>query len=165
MMGRIVSMTKRWWIVAVVFTLALSLTSCSRRQNLVPLAEYGFGFCDGTIGSFDVYVIKNRQDPNLFDISIIPVALNAPGDIVSITVANQNLAYRELVTQVVLFNDTEIRAGTLSTSELAQFDILAITPYQPGVTFLEVNSAQDALCDLPLPGDGVNNQTTTSRSR
>lgn len=156
MMGSYVSM-KRWWIIAVIFTLSLSLTSCSRSKTTLGAAEFGYGPCDGTLGAFDVYVIRNRQDPNLFDISVIPVALDAPGDIVTITVANQSLAYRELVPQVSIFNDNEIRAGTLTEAELAQFDILAITPFQAGVTFLEGTADKDAICTLPLPGDGVQN--------
>lgn len=135
---------------------AIALTSCSRNRNTQGLqANYGFGYCDGTLGSFDVYVIQSDAQPGLYEVSVIPVALNAPGDIVSITVANQQLAYKEVVPQVVLFAEQEIFAGYLTETELLTYDILAITPYQPGVTFLEATPESDALCTLPLPGDGV----------
>jgi hypothetical protein len=142
---------KRWWMVALVFTLALSLTSCSRK-SLIPQSGYGLGYCDGTLGSFDVYVYPTASS-GVYQVSVIPVSLDAPGDIVSITVANQSLQYRELQTQVVLNNDMEILAGTLTDTELEAYDIIAITPYQPGVTFLEATPEKDAVCRLPLPGD------------
>lgn len=153
-------MMKRWWIVALVFTLALSLTSCSRKKTqLGPNSGYGLGYCDGTLGSFDVYVYETSS-PGLYQVSIIPVSLDAPGDIVSITVANQGLAYKELQTQVVLFQDREILAGTLTDTELENYELLAITPYQPGVSFLEATPEKDAVCTLPLPGDNNTTQTT-----
>lgn len=144
-------MMKRWWIVALVFTLALSLTSCSRK-SLIPQSGYGLGYCDGTLGSFDVYVYPTSTS-GIYQVSVIPVSLDAPGDIVSITVANQSLQYRELQTQVVVNQDMEILAGTLTDKELESYDILAITPYQPGVTFLEATPEKDAVCRLPLPGE------------
>lgn len=117
----------------------------------------GFGYCDGTLGSFDVYVMRSPNAPGLYELSIIPVQLDAPGDIVSVTVANENMAYKELVGQVVVFNEAEIRAGMLTETELSNYTILAITPYQPGVSFLDVNAEKDAICALPLPGDGMQN--------
>jgi hypothetical protein len=151
MIGSAFSMMKRWWIVALVFTLALSLTSCSRK-SLIPQSGYGLGYCDGTLGSFDVYVYQTST-AGIYQVSIIPVQLDAPGDIVSVVVANQSLQYRELQTQVVVNNDMEILVGTLTDTELEAYDILAITPYQPGVTFLEATPEKDAVCRLPLPGD------------
>lgn len=147
-------MKKRWWILALVFTLALSLTSCSRGPSKDLQNGYGLGYCDGTIGSFDVYVYKTAST-GIYQVSVIPVSLDSPGDIVSITVANQGLAYKELQTQVVLFQDREILAGTLTDTELETYEMLAITPYQPGVSFLEATPEKDAVCYLPLPGDGA----------
>jgi hypothetical protein len=154
MMGRVVLMMKRWWMVALVFTLALSLTSCSRKA-LAPQTGYGLGYCDGTLGSFDVYVYQTST-AGIYQVSVIPVSLDQPGDIVSITVANASLAYKVLQNQVVLFNDNEILAGTLTDTELELYDQLAITPYDSsGATWLEQAPEKDAVCYLPLPGEGI----------
>ena len=153
-MGRIVVMMKRWWVLALVFTLALSLTSCSKRKKQLQTADYGFGYCDGTIGSFDIYVIPSKSSPGMYELSIIPVQLDAPGDIAKITIASQNLSYKEVVPQVVLQNEQEIFAGNITESDLQNYEILAITPWEAGVTFLEQETDKDALCSLPLPGTG-----------
>ncbi len=142
---------KRWWMVALVFTLALSLTSCSRK-SLAPQSGRGEGFCQGSIGTFAIYVWETRT-PGIYQVSIIPKTLDDASDIVSITVAKQNLQYRELQSQVVLNIDNEIFVGTLTDSELENYEMLAITPFQPGVTFLQATPEKDALCRLPLPGD------------
>lgn len=150
-MGRLVSKVRRWWMLVLVCILALSLTSCSRKAREAPVADYGFGHCDGTLGNFDVYVIRSKGNPGLYEIAIIPASLDQPGDIVNITVANQNLAYKEMQTQVVVDVEGEIFAGYLTESELETYDRIAITPYQPGVSFLEATPEKDAICELPLP--------------
>jgi hypothetical protein len=151
-------MTKRWWIIALVFTLALSLTSCAKRrpQDLQSLPEYGFGYCDGSIGSFDVYVIRTKQDTSLFELSIIPVNLDQPGDIARINIANKSPSYREVVHEIVLQPNQEIFAGYLTENDLQTYDIVAITPFDgSGATFLEQTAEKEAICTLPLPGDGT----------
>ena len=154
MMGKFVVMMKRWWVLALVFTLALSLTSCSKRKSNLQAADYGFGYCDGSIGSFDVYVIPSKGSPGLYELSIIPVSVNA-GDIAKIVVLNQSLSYKPMLNQVVLQNEQEIFAGHLTESEVSSYDTLAIIPWDPSqenVTPIEQNNDKDALCALPLPG-------------
>ncbi len=148
-------MMKRWWVIALVFTLALSLTSCSRAKQTQLQADYGFGYCDGSIGSFDVYVIRSQTQPGMYELTVIPVTLQQPGDIVSITVANKSLAYKQMVNQVVINPQQQVFSGYLSDTDLTTYDILAITPYAAGQTFLNAQSDAEALCTLPLPGDGV----------
>lgn len=154
MMGRFVVMMKRWWVLALVFTLALSLTSCSKRKSNLQSANYGFGYCDGSFGSFDVYVIPSKGSPGMFELSIIPVQVTA-GDIAKIVVLNQNLSYKPMISQVVLQSEAEIFAGYLSEAEVNSYDTLAIIPWDPNqenVTPIEQNNDRDALCALPLPG-------------
>lgn len=159
-------MVKRWWLIALVFTLALSLTSCSKHrpdEALQADADYGFTYCDGTIGSFDVYVIRSKQDPTLYELSIIPVNLDAPGDIARINVANRQPNYKEMVHEVVLYPNSEIFGGYLTEADLQTYDILAITPFDgSGQSFLEQQAEKDALCTLPLPGDGTTDGTGTT---
>lgn len=152
MKGFAVRKMNKWWMVAAVFALALSLTSCARRGT----ANYGLNYCDGTMGQFDVYTIRDGAAGS-YRVSIFPVALSAPGDVVTVTVVNQStLAYKELVQQVVVNVDQEITAGYLTEAELQTYDVIAITSYAPGVDFLSANPEKDAICGLPLMGDGSN---------
>ena len=166
-MGRFVLMMKRWWLIVLVFTLALSLTSCSRKRtgDLLQQADFGCIPCNGTIGSFDVYVIRSLQDSTTYTLSIIPIQLDQPGDIGKMTIANRNPSYKEVVHEVVLNPNEEIFAGTLTEADLENFDILAITPFdESGVSFLQQQSEKDALCTLPLPGDGYTTCTTAGQT-
>jgi hypothetical protein len=155
MKGRRISMMKKWWMIAVVFALALSLTSCGKRsaQNF---STYGINYCDGSMGSIDVYTVPVVGQPGTFKVVLIPVSLAAPGDVATVTVVNQSsLAYKTLVTQVVLNVEQEITAGVLSEQELNNYDLIAITSFVPGIDFLQANPEKDAICGLPLIGEGV----------
>lgn len=146
--------------IALQIALAISLAGCAapNPQDLQALPQYGFGYCDGSIGSFDVYIIRSPQDYTMFQLAIIPVNLDQPGDIVRVDIANQAPAYRELVHEVVLQPNQEIDAGYLSMTDLQTYTILAITPYDgSGATFLEETSSTEAICNLPNPGDGTAN--------
>jgi len=155
-MGRFVVMMKRWWVLALVFTLALSLTSCTKKKTNLSGSDYGFGYCDGTMGNFDVYVIPSTSNPGLYELSIIPIQVATEGEIVKVNVLNSGLPYKEMVSQVVLQTEQEIFAGFLSESELQNYDTLAITPYDPSqainTDFPYQNNNDDAICSLPIPG-------------
>lgn len=153
-------MMKRWWITALVFTLALSLTSCAKKQLNIQDATFGERSCDGTLGNFDVYLIASQSGGNFngtYQIAIVPVTLSSPGDIVSITLSNVGVtAYRTLIDQVVVNTDQEIDTGIISAADVQTYDVLAITPYQPGVPFPAQQNEKDTLCYLPQLGDGLN---------
>jgi len=152
--GKLVLVMKKWWMIAAVFALALSLTSCSRRSS-GSFANYGLSFCDGTMGQIDVYTVLVPGQPGNNKVVVIPAALSAPGDIVTITVASQaTKLYKTLLAEVALEVDQQVVAGYLTDAELQQYDIIAITTYTPGVDFLSSNPAKDAICSLPLLGDG-----------
>jgi hypothetical protein len=155
---------KRWWMIALVFTAALSLTSCAKRKVNLQDYSYGYGQCDTSqggypLGQFDVYTIRSASYGGLYELSIIPVVLDLPGDVVMITIANSSLAYKDLVNQVTVMQDSEINAGILTEGDLNTYDVLSIgTPPQPTVPFPDRNFDKDVLCYVPLPGDGINNQ-------
>jgi len=155
-MGRFVVMMKRWWVLALVFTLALSLTSCSKKKTNLQGSDYGFGYCDGTMGSFDVYVIPSSTSSGLYELSIIPIQVASEGSVAKIHVLNQGLPYKQMVSSVTLITESEIFAGFLTEAELENYDTLAITPYDPNQElqndFTQQENATDAICSLPLPG-------------
>lgn len=140
-------MLKRWWKFALVITLALSLTSCARKaatQN----ANYGFGYCDGSLGSFDVYVVPLSSGQ--YQLSVIPVNVN-PGDVVSITLTNTAFTgYRPVISETTVNPNQEID-GNITDSDLTAYNILTITPYAAGPYYSQ-NPATDVICNLPLPG-------------
>ncbi len=146
-------MMKRLWVMALLLTLALSLTSCSSKKQFSGGQDYGYTFCQGTLGTFDVYVIPSKADPTLYELSIIPVQLDAPGDIVQVSVASQSLSYRQMLPQVVVQEGEEIFGGNLTDNDLNTFNMLAITPFDPSNNFLQSNSEKETICNLPQPGD------------
>lgn len=154
--ARLVNAMKKWWIIALVFTLALSLTSCAKKRETQN--SQGFGYCDGTMGQIDVYVKVRSGDNTRFDLVLVPYTVAAPGDIVSVTVVQKaTYQYKEMVSQVVLNPSQQVLAGTLTKGELDTYDVLAITSYQPGVNFLQANPAKSAVCTLPYIGDNLTN--------
>lgn len=153
MKGKTVLMIKRWWLTAVVFTCALSLTSCSKKKpgNELLSAEPGYTQCAGTIGDFDIWLYASDKHVGMYELYVIPYQLDAAGDIASITVANSSLAYKQLVTQVVLNPDQTIFAGYLTEQEVENYNIIAITPYDPTTNFASSVSEKDAFCEYNLP--------------
>ena len=83
-------MKKRSWILALVIVLALYQTSCSRSGNRSGLLSGATSVnCEGSLGSFDVYVIPIPNQPQMFYISIMPVSLeDGPGDEVTVSIGS-----------------------------------------------------------------------------
>lgn len=154
MKGKLVAIFRKWWLIALVMTLAMSLTSCANRQRM-NYADYGWLPCQGPLGYFEVYVINSPTQPGTYQLSVIPVSVSQPGDIVTVTVANRSNAYQEKVSQVVLVPNQEIAAGYLTQSDLSTFKTVAITPFQAGANFLDASTPYDTYCSLPGLGDGV----------
>ncbi len=153
MTGRVVLLMRRWWIIALVFTLALSLTSCSNKMSNLQGATYGQSQCDGSLGSFDIYLIA--QSSGQYQLAIIPVSPANPGDIVTVNVVDQqSMAYQTLEDQVVINADQEIDFE-LSEAQVANYDTLALSLFQPGgASFPDIQAQEDALCYLPQMGEG-----------
>jgi hypothetical protein len=155
MKGKLKSLMRKWWLMALVSTLALSLTSCAKRKNYNLSGYYGFTQCDGANWSFDVYLFRSQSQNGAYDLVIMPVQIDTPGDIASITIANQQQAYKQLVSQVVLNPEQEISAGMITYADLTNYPILAITAFDPTTSFVSQNSAKSAFCEIPMPGDNV----------
>jgi hypothetical protein len=155
MKGKILKAMRKWWLMVLVGTLALSLTSCAKRKLYSLSGPYGFTQCDGTGWTFDVYTVRSQSQYGSYDLVIMPVSVDTPGDIASITIANSNQAYKQLVSQVVLNPNQEIDAGMISSSDLTNYPILAITPFDSTNNFVSSTPQKSAYCYIPLPGDGL----------
>lgn len=158
-MGKVIAMVKKWWVLALVFTLAMSLTSCSSKKRA--LTGGGQFPCDGSIGQFDGTLLRSPNNPALFELELIPIKVDRPGDVVSITVANRNADYKDMLSAATLDNDTPIFVGHLTESELRSYPILAILGVRQGefgVPFPDRNPEKDAYCILPDPDENGNLQ-------
>ncbi len=137
--------------------LALSLVSCSRplTETQAGNADVGFAYCDGTLGSFDIYVVRVPNDLTLFELYVIPVQVADSGP-ATVNIANKTPAYRTLISQTTFNPGAELFAGHITENDLQTYDILALTQFDgTGADFLNSNSALDAICTLPLPGEGT----------
>ncbi len=155
MKGKFLNLMRKWWLMALVSTLALSLTSCAKRRNFNLSGAYGFTQCDGANWSFDVYTVRSQSQVGTYELIIMPVSIDTPGDIASVTIANQQQGYKQLISQVVLNPEQEIYAGVLTNADLNNYPILAITAFDSSTVFTSQNSAKSSFCLVPLPGDGV----------
>ncbi len=163
-----IAVIKRWWVLALVCTLALSLTSCSKKKKDIQGNDYGFSdkcsssSADGQIGRFEVYVFPSETRKGMYDISIMPVELERPGYPVKIYLFNQStLQHDELKSEYVL-TDKEITLGPISEADLSAFDSIYIVQHEAGVSFLDMTPEKEALCELPLPPGSQLGQTLNS---
>lgn len=152
--------TLRVALVAVLFMTATG--GCARKLSIQENA-YGTSPCDGSLGNFDVYLIAGTGSSGTtyngtYQLAIMPISLDAPGDIVSVTVLNESKAYKVLISQVSLAVGQEVDAGPLSSADLTTYDIMSLTPYQAGVVFTAQQNEKDAFCYIPQQGQGTTQQ-------
>src|SRR3954471_10905137 len=96
-------MAKKWLIIAAILSFATGLTtSCAKKKKDLLLADYGFGYCDGSIGSFDLYLIKSKSQAGMYELSFVVAKADQPGEVASIYIANRNLSYKAMIQEVVL---------------------------------------------------------------
>lgn len=157
MMGRLMFMMKRWWLIAVVFTLALSLTSCSSRSNYDGL-NYGYSECNGAVGEFDIYTIANGGTSSSFNVVVVPYQVYAQGVSLTFGLENSYTGFPALQ-DVTPVRDQEILVKTLTTAELQNYTNVRIGPYQAGTPYLSSSADNDILCELPLPPSMTNQQS------
>lgn len=160
MKGRFVRMMKRWWLIALVFTLALSLTSCGKKQAITQdgTQDYGWAACDSDeLGQIDVYVVPNYTT-GLYELYVIPVQLIDNGDVVEVHIANQSTQnFKPVIPQATLFNEVEVFA-TLTYADLYNFDTVGIVSFpatqeEAFTPLFQRESAKGVFCELPLPGN------------
>ena len=141
MKGKLAETVKKWWMIVLVATLALSLTSCGRRRtNLLS----GGIQCAGDLGDFDValYPAGNNQ----FEVVIVPY--EAYADEISFSVGQYDGTERTLST--LTFNNAESQEYSVGFMTMAEvysgFDTLWLDGY-----FSNGQPAGQLDCMLPLP--------------
>ncbi|NBX93530.1 MAG: hypothetical protein EB078_05770 [Proteobacteria bacterium] len=147
MKGKLADTVRKWWVLALVATLALSLTSCGRKKSGFLMNGQG-AECEGSMGYFSVATYPYQQ--GLFEVRVYTWEAE-PGDVVSVTIADSRTGnYKNLLNDIVLQPGQEISAGFITQTELEQYDTLSITPAYSGIWADQV-ADKDAVCDLPYP--------------
>jgi hypothetical protein len=167
MSARLVNVMKKWWMIALVFALALSLTSCAKKRETQ--STQGFTQCDSSLnqsvqslGQIDVYTRKIVGQQNRYELIVVPIQLAQPGDVVDIHVVNKaSFQFLPMIQGTSLDNNQPLVAGTLTQADIDNFDVVTITYYQPGLDFLSIlrgtNPQKANVCTLPYPGDNLTN--------
>ncbi len=111
-----------------------------------PLVAYT---CDGTLGSFDVFLTAGQD--SAYVLQIVPYQLAVEAPIVQIGIVNSfNNTYKILLDQVVA-RPNQVMSAPLSYEELLNFNYLALRPYTGGAFHDWSNVYQDAVCVLQMP--------------
>lgn len=154
-MGRtVVVILKRWWMVALVFTLALSLTSCSSGQNNLYGGSAAYD-CRGPKDSFLVELYP--QTGNTYTLSLTPTGLSTEGVIAQIALIGDTINQLKTVyTTVTLHSGMPVEIN-VTLDDLLNYSNVGVAHYnQNNPTALFPQMTAGAICQLPLPGDGNN---------
>lgn len=148
MKGKLVNTVKRWWVLVLVATLALSLTSCGKKRSSWLMNGQLGAECEGSMGYFSIATYPYSR--GLYEVRIYTLEAES-GDVVSVTLADsQSGNYKNLLNDVVLEPGQEISAGFITQTELDQYDTVSITPAYSGIWADQI-ADKDAICDLPYP--------------
>jgi hypothetical protein len=156
--------SSKWLILALVVTLALSLTSCGgRNKNIGSGAAYLN--CNDN-GNLDIYVQPSSQGSDYFQIVIDPQSLNTENIVAQVALAaesGQNLS-SQVISQGTVDSGVQIYSRPINYNELATYTHIVITPaYDGNGTPLSVRQGLEqyrqysSVCELPFPGDGSAN--------
>lgn len=157
-MGNFVFVVKKWWLLAVVFTLAMSLTSCSSKTKKQLQSGQLFSQCTGNYYSFDIYVLPDTSSGSSYMVAVVPQDVNEAGDQVTISFGSTNGTYQTKENDVALIPGQEIDIRT-TLYELQTYNILTVVP-----VFEQANppagqriSEKTTLCEIPVPGTTQSN--------
>jgi hypothetical protein len=150
-MGRLFFMMKRWWLIAIVFTLALSLTSCANKPGNG--TNFGYVACDSEVlGQFDVYTIASGSSGGQYSVVVVPYQVFTQG--VSYTIGLENIYTGfPALSDITPVQDQEILVRELTAAELQNYTHIRIGPYQASIPYLQGAPDNDLVCELPLPGN------------
>ncbi len=162
MRGKMIAMIRKWWLTFLVFTLALSLTSCSKKKQA--LEDQSVVQCGGgSIGDFALFITRSPNNPALYEMTLQALGGVVDGDVATIALIQKSDAtitdYKILKDQEVLTSDPNagIYAGTITESDLVRFPLLAIEGVganDVGVPFPFRNPPKATYCLLPEPDPG-----------
>jgi hypothetical protein len=144
----------------------LLILGCDKKQEGPPdttkgpavqftgVVRNGFGYCDGQLGLFSLYVTEKEVvgGDNLFEITLIPTQLNNIAGPVSIIVANvvdSKLDYEIMLAAYSLTEKLTVNVGTLKKADWERFSVLAVSQCSTG-SFPDCEGSLN-VCLLPDP--------------
>jgi hypothetical protein len=140
------------WLLA---TATIWLEGCAAPKLDTQNYAYGVDSCDGSLGSFDVYLVNNSAQGDA-TLVIVPIALTLASTDITVTVSTPSTdRYLTLINEVMAVPDQQIQAGPLNSAQLQTFTELAIAPYGNGVPFPDQTPAYSTVCAMPQLGDGI----------
>lgn len=117
MKGQLKETVKKWWVLVVVATLALSLTSCGKRRS--SYLTGGENVCsEGNLGEFAIEVLPYGNGQ--LEIRILVLAVE-DGAIIDIGLINDRTISEPKKEQLVVFNGDEI-SFYISQAEYNKYD-------------------------------------------
>lgn len=153
MKGKMKETVRKWWVLVVVATLALSLTSCGMKRSSLMSGAGGVA-CNGDLGYFSVatFPIGNNE----YELRITALEINDPGDIVDVA-----LVYPDPYDYKVLVPETSLQPGKvlrlrISDVDLESYEYVSLTSATPGQIYAGANKEKANDCYLPFPGESDN---------
>jgi len=144
MKGKLKDSVKKWWVLVLVATLALSLTSCGKKRNRLMSGAID---CSGPLGNNTqdsvFYVLLEPQNNGQYGIWVLPEAVYVDEVYFSLTNGPQDIPLGPFSFNREDIYDEFYPIGSVSKSTLDQgFIDLAID---------DLSTNTGILCELPVP--------------
>jgi len=133
----------------VVFTLALSLTSCSGGTDSLQSGNAGQLTCNGSKGSFTL--ILNQTGYGTYDLEIDPNTATPEGILTQIAFVDTSGDTKVVDPEESLFSGRPVHISNVNIDDLQNFSYLVMATYNPNLKFLQMTAP--TFCKLPFPGD------------
>lgn len=140
---------------------AVGMLGCSGRyypQNALQGYEYCVAASENSqavVQSMEIFVRRSPSNPTMVEVDIRPDSVLENGVLVSIYLANQGGQFRVLEPQIPIEAGQEYYLGSYPDTLYEGFDLIVVTPYEPGSSFLDANGTNTAVCYRPKLGDGL----------
>lgn len=152
-------MRAAWVATCVLFT--FSTLGCSRRV-FGNQAIGGYAYCnaaaeapEAVVQSMEIFVRRSPSNPTFVELDIRLESVLQPGALVSVYLANQSGHFREIERQMSIDAGKEEFLGMLPDTLYESFDVIVVTPFGSGESFLDAKEYDSAVCYLPRLGDGL----------
>ena len=136
---------KKWWILVVVATLALSLTSCGKKRSRLMSGELP---CEGELGSFALSTLPYGR--GTVQLIVYVDYLDYDTDL-TLTLFDSQTGSNEFLTNVRTVEGAKL-VYNIPESYVYDFDELRITPTDNSRPWSSQSPTIFADCELPLPG-------------
>jgi len=146
------------WVTACVLGVFANV-GCSGNfyaQN----AQQGYEYCtsdnaEGSVQSIEIFARRSPSNPTFIALDIRPDSVLESGVGVSIYLANQFGQFRVLEAQIPIDAGQEYYLGSFPDTLYENYDLIVVTPFEAGASFLDADGTNTTVCNRPLIGDGL----------